>query len=96
MNSLLHLVLTLLLTSATFALELNAVNPDAVTVGESPSTNACRSAHLQQPDGSCSPNPTCASQYFLTNVKQLETEVTFFDFFSFFFKSTFLELCSQF
>jgi len=74
MNSLLHLVLTLLLTSATFALELNAVNPDAVTVGESPSTNACRSAHLQQPDGSCSPNPTCASQYFLTNVKQLETE----------------------
>ena len=59
------------------ALELNAVDPDTVVIGASPSTTICPSAHLQSPGGStCAPNALCAAQYFLTDVEELETEVS--------------------
>ena len=62
---------------AASALELNAVDPDTVLTGASPSTASCASAHLLDADsGECTPDATCATQYFLTDVKELETEVS--------------------
>ena len=69
-------ILFLALPLASSALELNTVNPDIVETGASPSTLTCPSAHLQDANNACVANEQCAAQYFLTDIKELETEVS--------------------
>jgi hypothetical protein len=67
---------TLLLLSAASAfgaVQLNAVDPEAVQAATL-NTKACRSAHLQSDADACAPIATCAAQYLISTIDDSKTE----------------------